>query len=288
MIWLLLALFATASAFWLLAPVLRRASAREIDGIGAFKSQLEELERDRGLGLIGEDEARAVEIEIKRRLLAAAESGAADFGAPSPRLRQFAVVLVGASLLAAMAFYLQTGRPDLTGPGAEALLAAPAVPAGMPGTPQEMVARLATRLQDNPDDPDGWAMLGRSLMTLGEPAAAAEALAQAAARAPDLPGVHLALGEARLFAAQGAITEGVRTAFEAALAQDPQDLRARFVLAEARYQDGDLSGALEDLRAQLAEAGAPLEGEAQDLTRYRALITRRIEMIEAELAGETD
>ena len=41
-----------------------------------------------------------------------------------------------------------------------------------------MVAGLAARLEENPDDPDGWAMLIRSYLTLGDEKKAAEAKAR--------------------------------------------------------------------------------------------------------------
>ncbi len=50
---------------------------------------------------------------------------------------------------------------------------------------QNMVAGLAARLAENPDDHDGWMRLGRSYMVLGEPEKAAEAYAAAAEAKPD-------------------------------------------------------------------------------------------------------
>lgn len=50
---------------------------------------------------------------------------------------------------------------------------------------QDMVAGLAERLADNPDDYDGWMRLGRSYMVLGEAEKAAEAYAAAAKAKPD-------------------------------------------------------------------------------------------------------
>ena len=49
---------------------------------------------------------------------------------------------------------------------------------------EAMVARLAARLRENPDDTDGWKMLGRSYAVLGRFADAADAYARAATRAP--------------------------------------------------------------------------------------------------------
>ena len=49
---------------------------------------------------------------------------------------------------------------------------------------ETMVARLAARLRENPDDAEGWKLLGRSYAALGRFAEAADAYAKAALRAP--------------------------------------------------------------------------------------------------------
>lgn len=68
----------------------------------------------------------------------------------------------------------------IPGPTAQDLRAAEAIP---PSQQREMakamVARLEARLQTNPADVDGWAMLMRSRVTLGEPEKASSALADA-------------------------------------------------------------------------------------------------------------
>jgi cytochrome c-type biogenesis protein CcmH len=50
---------------------------------------------------------------------------------------------------------------------------------------RSMVDGLAARLEQQPDDIEGWRMLGRSWAVLGDPAKSAEAFAQAARRLPD-------------------------------------------------------------------------------------------------------
>lgn len=58
----------------------------------------------------------------------------------------------------AVGLYAYQGEPDLpSGSGSDA-----------PPDVEAMVESLATRLEDNPDDIDGWKMLGRSYMTLQE------------------------------------------------------------------------------------------------------------------------
>jgi len=67
--------------------------------------------------------------------------------------------------------------PALRGPSAADVAAASAMPPGEQRTMAEgMVAQLEARLQSEPKNLDGWVMLIRSRMTLGEPAKAKAAL----------------------------------------------------------------------------------------------------------------
>lgn len=67
--------------------------------------------------------------------------------------------------------------PTVRGPSAADVAAAGAIPPGEQRSMAEgMVAQLEARLQTEPANPDGWVMLMRSRMTLGEPAKAKAAL----------------------------------------------------------------------------------------------------------------
>ena len=57
-----------------------------------------------------------------------------------------------------------------------------------------MVAGLAARLEENPDDPDGWAMLIRSYRTLGDEKQAAEAEARVKVLYKGKPELNAILG----------------------------------------------------------------------------------------------
>ncbi|OBV10028.1 tetratricopeptide repeat protein [Erythrobacter dokdonensis] len=69
------------------------------------------------------------------------------------------------------------GAPDVRGPSAAEVAAAGAMtPSQQREMAEGMVAQLEGRLQENPGNLDGWVMLMRSRMTLGEPAKAKAAL----------------------------------------------------------------------------------------------------------------
>jgi cytochrome c-type biogenesis protein CcmH len=73
----------------------------------------------------------------------------------------------------------------IPGPSAQDLQAAAAIP---PSEQRDMadgmVSRLESRLKGEPKNPDGWVMLMRSRMTLGQPDKASQALKEAIAANP--------------------------------------------------------------------------------------------------------
>lgn len=70
-----------------------------------------------------------------------------------------------------------TATAAIPGPSPDQMRAASALPADQQNAMiQSMVGKLEAKLQANPSDVDGWVMLMRSRMTLGEPAKASAAL----------------------------------------------------------------------------------------------------------------
>ena len=107
-----------AAIFAVLWPLSRRAPLRAGSDVAVYRDQLDEIERDRAAGLIGEREAEAARVEVSRRLLAAADAAVA------PRRRLRGAGGAGARRRsrrwsccrsARPGFYLALGSPDLPG-----------------------------------------------------------------------------------------------------------------------------------------------------------------------------
>lgn len=262
-LWLILAGLGLAAAALLAWALLRGAAAageRAEYDLQVLRAQIKELDRERELGLVSAEDAAAARLEIERRILIA---DAARGQGPVKRLGSAErIAAVAISLMvpaAAFGAYLYLGAPEVPGvPHAERPAVAQGQAGGAPGAPDvaTMVARLEQRLADNPDDVEGWAILGRSYIVMGRPEDALVALDRAIALNDEVPFLHSARGEALALAAQGIVTPAAREAFGRALALDPDDARARFYLALAREQEGDVQGALDDLVA-LLETGGP-------------------------------
>ncbi|GBD42435.1 Cytochrome c-type biogenesis protein CcmH [bacterium HR39] len=207
----------------------------------------------------------------KEEALAALESARAQYeGAPFV-LRQIeqarARILEGRSVADA-----QTGgRP---GPTAEDMAAAADMsPEEQRAMIEQMVARLAARLEQQPDDIEGWRMLARSYRVLGRTQEALAAYRRVAEALPQDPKAQLDYARA-LFQAQprGApLAPEVVRAFERVAALAPDHPEVLFVLGLAAAEQGEVERARElwtRLARQLPE-GSPVRGELEK--RIRAL-----------------
>ena len=137
----------------------------------------------------------------------------------------------------------------------------PAEPAGEVTADQQamiksMVAQLAERLKQNPDDADGWARLGRSYMVLDQPTKARDAYAEAARRKPDDQAIRTAYAEAAIVAAD---TAGAAPPEEAVavmrdlLKSDAQNAEALWYVGDAEAAAGHRDTALELWRRLLTQ-----------------------------------
>ena len=78
LLWLAFALMTAAAIFAVLWPLSRHSGATGGSEVAVYRDQLDEIVRDRAVGLIGEQEAEAARIEVSRRLIAASEAQLAD------------------------------------------------------------------------------------------------------------------------------------------------------------------------------------------------------------------
>ncbi len=134
-----------------------------------------------------------------------------------------------------------------------------------PPSVDEVIASLEKKLQEKPDDAEGWRMLGWSYFETERFAEAATAMRRAISLNPKNAEYHSMLGEALVMASKTAdVPKDARAAFATAVQLDPKDARARYFIAVAKDLDGQHAAAIEDWFALLKDtpADAPY---AQDI-----------------------
>ena len=277
-----------------LLPVLRRqrrGPARADYDLAVYRDQLRELESDRSRGLVSEEQVEAARTEIERRMLRAArardaaeavEATEAAEAADVPEAagaralarlwrRRAAALALGLCVPAlAAGLYGSLGSPEL--PGSPFAERAPPVDDPAVAAFEEPVERLAARLESDPDNLEGWLLLGRAYLVLQRFAEAADALRQAAALAGDDPEILSMLGETVVWANDGTVVPEAVRAFQRVLVARPEDPAARFHLALAQAQAGAVREAYDMWLALAADtpADAPWRSDLESLTSQAA------------------
>jgi len=185
---LIAVVMAAAAAVWVLPPLLRRHSgddgvARSASNLAVYRDQLAELDADLSSGTLSAAQFEQAKLEIERRVL----DEAGGEGILASRISRngpwTAAVLAATIPLCAASLYWLLGNPDALSPqraevaAGEHQLTAQQIEA--------MVSKLAARLEQNPDDANGWAILARSYMAMQRFPEALAAFAKAAALTKD-------------------------------------------------------------------------------------------------------
>jgi cytochrome c-type biogenesis protein CcmH len=275
-LWIVLTVLTSLAVAGLTVPLVRRydeASARETN-IAILKRQLAEIGQQESSAALAHDEAEGMRTEIKRRILA---EGRVREGASRALDRKtlpwVAVAVAGVVALAATGLYALIGRPDMPSARAVAANSADSDTAGHPiADVSTMIAELEAKLRANPNDAEGWRMLGWSYGAVGRPADAAQAYARAAQVDPKNADYPSAEGDALVNAAQGQVTPDALAAFKAALKLDPSDPRARFYMALYEDQQGKHDQAMADWIALIKSAppGAEWARQVRDFVERTA------------------
>jgi cytochrome c-type biogenesis protein CcmH len=291
-LWIAAAALTVATLVLVLAPLLRNRTpppARAEFDLAVFRDQLAEVDRDRERGLLDAEQAEAARIEVERRMLAAADEQTP--APPEPRQRHGGLVFAALAIVfvpaGAFGLYLTLGTPGIPDQP-WAARETPGPTANGLASMETAVAKLSERLQKDPNNAEGWILLGRSYLTMERYPESADAFRRALALNGSDPDLAAAYGEALVAAAGGEVTPDARQAFQSAFDAAPDNPKARYYLALHLAQQGDLNGALRgwvDLAA-IAPADAPwLPMVRQQIARAAAALNIDPPTLEAAPPG---
>lgn len=262
-LWFVLALMTAAAMFAVLWPLARRdRGTRSGSDLAVYRDQLEEIQRDRAAGRIGDAEAEAAQVEVSRRLIAAADAETAKAASTPPvaatrRRRAVAIAALVALPLSAACIYLALGSPSLP----DQPLAARRPDQSI----ESLVAQVEAHLAANPNDGRGWELIAGVYLRLGRFEDAVNARRKALALNGETSDRMEGLGEALVAAANNVVTAEAKSAFERAVALDGENTKARYFLGVAAEQDGHPADAAAIWRAMLA--GAPADAPWAEFIR---------------------
>lgn len=243
--WVISALFVAGALLFVVPPLLARRErvrfSRRATNLAIHRDQLRELDADLAAGTLNAEQHEKARRELEARVL---EDVADDDAASTPprRGRGAAIVAGFAIPLCATALYFAVGNPQALLPGRAAERgAAHSVTAQQV---EALIKRLAARMRENPDNPEGWILLGRSYRALGRFGQAAQAYANAAARLPGDAGLLADYADI-LAMARGRRLQGEPERIIArALEADPNNLKALALAGSTAFEKKDYAGAI--------------------------------------------
>ena len=239
----ILAALMLAAALAFVLPTLLGARGAASDPASDARRKLKALEQARAQGVLNEAEYAAKRAALGEQMLAAID-------APPARGRSGFFAALGIALLlpaSAIVLYRLVGEPralDTTGAAPSAAPNAQA-PADHEQNMQQAIAGLEQKLKQNPDDAEGWTLLGRAYEATERFAEARDALKHAHTLSPDDPDTTVAYAEALALASDSRRIEGEpRTLIEGVLKIAPENQRGLWLLGISEYQSKKYDSAI--------------------------------------------
>jgi cytochrome c-type biogenesis protein CcmH len=243
--------FAGAAFFLLVAavvivlwPLLKRSNSpivgRDMSNLDIHRDQFSELEKDLEAGTLGADRYEQAKNELERRVL---EDAAAPADMPQSETPGKAVpIVIGVFIpLTAILLYLYLGN-------LEGLVALGHPAADLSSTTadqfQDMAAKLAARMQQNPGDAEGWKLLGRTYRAMERFGEANDAYKKAVDLTPQDADLLADYAESLALAAGRSLAGEPTRLLDRALKLDPRNTKVLTLSGSAAYERKDYETAI--------------------------------------------
>lgn len=238
----------TALAF-LLPPLLRKEQTagahlqRDELNLAVLRDQLRELDSDLEAGVIDQLSYEGARQELERRVAQEVQ--------PSPALtragvggRRWDAMAVGMLVpVLAIAIYVAIGTPVALDP-AQRVAANDNRHEVTPEQIERMVVALAQRLQNEPDNVEGWGMLARSYNALGRHSDATQAYAHLVKLLPNDAGLLADYADTLAMANNRSLQGEPEKVIERAIAADEKNVKALALWGSAAFERKDFAKAV--------------------------------------------
>jgi cytochrome c-type biogenesis protein CcmH len=234
-------------------------TSRQTLNAAIYSDQLTELERDRANGQLGDADYQEARTEIQRRLLDDVAQEDSRLVAPIHPKRTLIALLVLLPLLA-VGLYAKLGNPSAMDQTQRRDISEQDV--------NDMVAKLAAKVESEPDNLQGWVMLARSYKAVRRPAEAERAYEKGFALVEQDP--QLLADYADLLASKtGDLSGRPEQLIAKALALDPNHLLSLWLAGTAAFNRNDYAKAIEHWERAQGQM-APNSEDAQMLANIIA------------------
>jgi cytochrome c-type biogenesis protein CcmH len=251
-LFILIAVFMTVVSVLLIVIPFRKnktnpekISLEQDENIAILRNQLRQFELDCQEGRISQEQLQESRLDIEKRLLQEERAIAADQlvlnGEQHQRNKKWSTIFIASTLpIGAIVLYLFVGSP--------LALYLPEANQGQPQLTQQdiegMVERLAQRLEKDPNNAEGWQMLGRSYAALQRMPEALAAYKKALALNPNNAPLLVDYADLLAFENKSIKGEPIRLV-QKALQIDPNNLKGLALAGTASFETGDYKKAEE-------------------------------------------
>lgn len=282
--WILFVVLLAVAIAWL-APVLWKEHRlieldRKQQNIKIAKERLDEIAAEHATGAMTDEVFAQARDELEASLIEDVSQQDADTGkeiSGSNRLGRTTWIILALLIpLSTIMLYQSWGSPQYlefaggnAGRGANVAQGhADNVPASM----AELIDQLKQRLEENPDDGDGWYLLSRSYMAESRYAEALEALDKTYEIYGDHPAILIGMADAEAMIRQGDLTGRPSDRIEKALQLDPENTTGLWLGGMAAHQNGNFQQAVDRWTTLLPI----LAQEPQSQQEVRELISQAV------------
>jgi cytochrome c-type biogenesis protein CcmH len=286
--WIVSAALVAAGLAVLAWPLLRQRPAvdsdRNAQNVAIARERLRELEAERERGELTPAAFDKTKVELEQNLamdLGGPEAARLASGGKAGLAAVAALLVVIPPLTFGLYFHL--GAPEhvaLKGPGAgQAATAGHGEAVDM----EALMARLEQRMQQTPDDPQGWAMLARSYMAYDRFADAARALERLRGLVGDEPAVLVSLADSLAMMQGGKLAGRPASLVRLALQKEPDNPVALWLSGNAAAEEGHWQEAIDHWR----KVEPLVADEPQSVQELRSRIAEAEEKLGRPTAGPT-
>ncbi len=245
---------------FIILPLLRKKdyasiSADELN-LSVFKQQVEELDNDLSSGILDQERYDAAHKDLEKELLVDVNGDQAQPASATSRSGKWIMSLALVIPLMSVGMYQALGQPEIipqlaatptTGNSAANSTPPHGSNQSMENLPpmEELVKKLAAKMEQQPENVDGWLMLGRSYMTLKQPEAAIDAYDRALQLSPENSTLLLAYAEALAQTAGNNFMGKPAEMIEKAHELNPEEPNGLWMMGIVSYQREQFQQALD-------------------------------------------
>jgi len=255
--WLVAGIFIVGALLFILPTLLRSKGGksgveRGATNVSIYQDQIAELDNDLRNDILNQEQYNQSKYELQQRMMQDMSEENSDSGTRTTSNRSIATsaVIILAMPILAVSLYLLLGNTKALMPqpaiGQARIADQPSMSEGAAHPDQEissMVDNLVARLEKQPDDLEGWLMLGRTYSIMGRFEEASEVYAKLLARSPDSPEALVNYADVFAMTQDGSLAGKPIELINKALRIEPKNAKALALAGTAKFEQGNFKQA---------------------------------------------